>query len=97
MPPVATILKPSSISRLIGFTIAGLSVSRTETNTHAVDRQRAPAPSCDLAKARPKLRVEAHDLAGRAHLRPEDDVDAGEAREREDRFLHRDVLALGSP
>ena len=38
--------------------------------------------------------VDAHDLAGGFHLRAEDDVDPGEAREREDRFLDRDMFSL---
>ena len=38
--------------------------------------------------------VDAHDLAGRTHLRTKHGVDAGEAREREDGFLHADVVEL---
>ncbi|HEY6415222.1 MAG TPA: cytochrome c oxidase assembly protein, partial [Acidimicrobiales bacterium] len=37
----------------------------------------------------------AHHLAGRAHLRPEQGVGAGEAVEREDRLLDRDMVATG--
>ena len=51
-----------------------------------------PAPICALAKALPKSRVDAHDLAGGLHLRPEDRVHAREAREGEHRFLHCDML-----
>ena len=54
MPPVATTLKPSSTSRLTGFTIAALSWSLTETKTTPSTGTLLPAPSCDLAKARPK-------------------------------------------
>ena len=54
-----------------------------------------PAPIWLLAKARPKLRVEAHDFAGRAHLRAEHRVDAGKAREGQHRFLDRDVVQHG--
>jgi hypothetical protein len=46
-----------------------------------------------LAKATRKS-VEADDLAGRAHLRAEQDIDAGEAGEREDRFLDGDMVEL---
>ena len=40
--------------------------------------------------------VDAHDLAGGFHLRPEDRVHTGEAGEGEDRFLDRDVGAMAS-
>ena len=38
--------------------------------------------------------ADAHDLAGRAHLRPEQRVRAGEAVERQHRLLDRDVVAV---
>ena len=38
--------------------------------------------------------VDAHDLAGRAHLRPEHGIDAGEAGEGEHRLLHRDMVEM---
>ena len=44
-----------------------------------------------LAERARERRRDAHHLAGRAHLGPEDGVDAGELREREDDLLHRDV------
>src|SRR5207245_11536849 len=37
---------------------------------------------------------DAHDLAGRAHLRTEHGVDARETREREDRLFHADMAEL---
>ena len=57
-------------------------------------------PLCRQDRARRDLRlgergaerrVDAHDLAGRLHLRAEQRVDAGELGEREHRLLHRDV------
>ncbi len=39
--------------------------------------------------------IEPHDLAGRAHFRAEQHVDAGEAGEGEHRLLHRDVALHG--
>ena len=47
-----------------------------------------------LREREPNDAVDAHDLAGRAHLGTEDRVDLGEAVERQHRFLHRDVTAL---
>src|SRR5690606_29927987 len=41
-----------------------------------------------------EVAVDAHDLAGRAHFGTEDRIDAGEPREREHRFLDRDVIEL---
>ena len=53
--------------------------------------RREPAPSWLFSIASPKRAAGAHHLAGRAHLRAEDRVDAGELVEREDRFLDREV------
>ena len=39
-----------------------------------------------------EILVEPHHLAGGAHLRPERGIDAGEARERKHRLLHRDMV-----
>src|SRR5262249_48569361 len=47
---------------------------------------------CESDLERP---VDSHHLAGRLHLRSEHGVDAGEAREGEDRFFHRPVLRRG--
>ena len=54
VPPVATTVKPRSSSRFTGSTIAALSGSLTDTNTTPSTGTLLPAPSCDLAKARPK-------------------------------------------
>ena len=69
----------------------GLSRSASENNTCP-----RPAAGCRaalwlFANASPKDAVDAHDLAGGAHLRAEDRVDVGEPIERQHRFLHRDV------
>ena len=42
-----------------------------------------------------KIAIEPHDFAGRFHLRAENGVDAGKAREREHRFLDPDMVELG--
>ena len=82
-------LKPSSASSRIASRMRGLSASLTETNTVPVCGRLVPPPSWLLAKAIIVVAVDAHDLAGRFHLRAEHGVDAGEAREREHRFLDR--------
>ena len=62
------------------------------------DEHRARAGQIDagaelaLGESKRIIGVEAHDLAGRAHFRAEQGVDAGEAGEREDGFLDRDML-----
>src|SRR5947209_11741114 len=40
--------------------------------------------------------IEAHDLAGRAHFRPEHSVDAGKPREGKDGFLDPDMVVHGA-
>ena len=49
-----------------------------------------PAANWLLAKAIGKLLADAHHFAGRFHLRPEHDVDAGELGEGEDGLLDRE-------
>src|SRR3954453_5229824 len=53
-------------------------------------------PAAELAFCERHLEgaVDAHDLAGRAHLRAEHGVDAGETRERENRLFHADMAGL---
>ena len=70
----------------------GLSASRTETNTVPSRGSCVPPPIWLLAKAIGERAVEAHDLAGRLHLRAEHGVDAGEAGEREHRLLDPDMV-----
>ena len=75
-------------------TIAFLSASRTEMKTVPSVGSTVPAAIWLLAKAMGKSLVDAHDFAGAAHLRAEDDIDAGEFAEGEDDFLHA-TYALG--
>ena len=84
--------KPISASWRIGATALSLSESFTETNTVPGERQLAAAAELALGEGDGVVAVDAHHLAGRAHLRTEHGVDAGEAREREHRLLHRDMV-----
>ena len=92
MPPVASTLKPRSARTLTAGSTRGLSSSRTETNSVPVARQVDAGAELALGEGQREIVVEAHHLAGRAHFRAEQDVDAGEAGEREDRFLDRDMV-----
>ena len=58
-------------------------------------RQRLAGAELALGEGHREVAVEAHHLAGRAHLRPEHGVDAGEAGERKHRLLDADVAELG--
>ena len=61
----------------------------------AVGGQRGAGRRLRLHEGQPEALVDAHHLAGRAHLRAERGVDLGEAVERQHRLLHRDVPAGG--
>ena len=89
------ILKPSRSSRWTGSTIFGLSLSRTETKTVPGGRHQAAGAELALGEGDGVVAVEAHRLAGRAHLRAEQRVDAGEAGEGEHRLLDRDMVEFG--
>ena len=91
MPRVATSAKPIATSWRHGSTSAALSRSRTETKTLPVERQVGAAAELRLGEGAAEIGVEPHHLAGRFHLRPEDQIDAGEAGEREHRLLDRDM------
>ena len=93
VPRVATIAKPRSCSCAAMPTAPALSESVTVRNTVPVRGSRAPAAACAFANAAGKSCGHAHDLAGRAHLRPEQRVRPGEAVERHHRLLDRDVVA----
>ena len=56
-------------------------------------RQLHPGAELRLGEGALEAGVEAHHLAGRFHLGAEDGVDVREAREREHRFLDRDMRA----
>ena len=96
VPAVATSWKPSAASFRQGSTIAALSLSLTETKTVPASRQAQAGAELRLGEGAGEAEIEPHDLAGRFHLRPQDDVDAGEAGEGEDRFLDRGVAMRGA-
>ena len=73
----------------------GLSLSRTETKTVPAVGTQVAGAELALGEGDGEVAVEAHHLAGRAHLRAEQHVDAGEAGEGEDRFLDRDMADAG--
>ena len=91
VPEVATIVNPSSTKRRAASTPAALSRSASDRKIVPVSGSGLPAAIWLLANARPKRAVDAHDLAGRAHLGAEHGVDLGEAVEREHRLLHARV------
>ena len=72
-----------------------MSRSASERNTVPWCGQRVARAGLALGERHAERAVDAHDLAGRAHLGTEHRVDVGEAVERQHRFLHRDVTALG--
>ena len=54
-------------------------------------RQEHPGAELRLGEGPLEAGVQAHDLARRFHLRPQDGVHVREAGERENRLLHRDM------
>ena len=72
-----------------------VAVGEREEHRALVAAARCPRAAWLFANAMPNDAVDAHDLAGRAHLGPEHRVDVGEAVERQHRLLHRDVAAVG--
>ena len=91
VPAVATIANPSSTKRRAATTPAALSRSASDRNTVPVARQPVARGDLALGERQAERAVDAHDLAGRAHLGAEHGVDVGEAVERQHRLLHRDV------
>ena len=91
MPRVARSANPSSARRRAGKTTWRLSRFATETNTGPPLREGRAGGQLRLGQGGPEVGGDAHHLPGRAHLRPEDGVHAGEPAEREDRGLHRHV------
>ena len=92
-PSVAAMPRPSSRSRRATTSPAGLSRSASERNTVPLRRQHGAGRELGLGERQAEGRVDAHHLAGRAHLRAERGVDLGEAVERQHRLLDRDVAA----
>ena len=70
---------------------AALSRSARERKTVPSDGQPVAGGDLALGEGQPEGGVDPHDLAGRAHLGPEQGVHAGEPVEREHRLLHRHV------
>ena len=85
---------PSSTNRRPATRPARLSRSASERNTVPATGSRLPARGLALREGEAERAVDAHDLAGRAHLGSEQRVDVGEPVERQHRFLHRDVAAV---
>ena len=85
-------LKPRSTSLRIGRQDAGLVVVADRDEHRAVARQVDAGAELRLGEGHREVVVEAHDFAGRAHFRAEQRIDAGEAGERENRFLDGDML-----
>ena len=69
----------------------GLVVIVDRDEDRARQRQRAVGGDLRLGERHPERVGDAHHLAGRAHLRAEDQVDALQLAEGEHRLLHRDV------
>ena len=76
-------------------TIAALSESVTDEERGAAVREPRARRGLRLRERGREVGGHAHHLAGRAHLRAEQRVGAGEAVEREHRLLDRDVRARG--
>ncbi len=73
------------LRQLHGFRLVGVLDADEQV---APLRQRRTGGHLRLGVGQPEVRVDAHDLAGRFHLRPEGDVHARETHEREHGFLH---------
>ena len=92
VPRVATIRKPRSCSDLgdrAGRRLVGVGHG---DEGRALGRQRRAGRGLGLGERAGEVARDAHDLAGRAHLRAEDGVRALEAVERQDRLLDADVV-----
>ena len=70
-----------------------LSRSARDRNTVPDGGQAGARRQLALGEGQPEREVDAHDLAGRAHLRAEQGVGLGEPAERQDRLLDRHVVA----
>jgi hypothetical protein len=93
VPAVATISKPRSRTAVPPAAPVALSRSASDMNTHPVVGKRSPAASWRLGERQPERQVDAHDLAGGAHLGTEHRIGVGEPVERQHRLLDRDVVA----
>ena len=89
VPAVATMAKPSSTKRRAATMPPGLVAVGEREEDRARFGQPVAGRDLALGEGQPEGGVDAHDLAGRAHLRAEEGVDVGEAVEREHRLLDR--------
>ena len=85
-----TISKPSAAEALGDRDEARLLAVVDREKGRAGERQLIAGRDPRLGERPAELLVDAHDLAGRLHLRPEKRVDSREALEREDRRLDED-------
>ena len=97
VPLVATISKPRSCSAIATPAAAGLSPSVTVMKTVPLVGQLRAGGRLRLRERGREVARDAHHLAGRAHLRPEQRVGAGEAVERQHRLLDADVRRRPGP
>ena len=72
-----------------------LTVGHADENPPACGKDRSGG-NLALGKGDREPLADAHDLAGRFHLRAEDDIDSGELHEREDRLLDGNVAGIGA-
>ena len=94
MPAVAAMVKPSSTNRRAASTPPALSRSASERNTVPALGQPVARRDLALGEGQAEGEVDAHDLAGRAHLRARARVSAsGKRLNGQHRLLHRDVAA----
>ena len=75
---------------------AGLSRSASDKKTVPASGRRVPGGHLALGEGQAEGAVDAHDLAGRAHLGPEQGVDTGEAVEGKHRLLDAHVVEHGT-
>src|SRR3546814_9806898 len=68
-------------------------ISDWSSDVCSSDLHRAAA-DLRLGERRREIAVDAHDLAGRAHLRPKHRIDAGETGEGKNRFLYGDMAKV---
>ena len=89
-------VSPGFCSRRATWQAAALSSSATLMNARPRSGSAKPARGQRLAERERHAHGDAHHLAGRAHLRPEDRVDARELGERKHALLDRDVFRQGA-
>ncbi len=83
--------KPSWTNRRATFTPAALSRSASEKKIVPRDGKLVPGGGLALGEGQTEGGVDAHHFSGRAHLRAEQGVGAGEPGKRKDRFFDAHV------